>query len=608
MASKQHKPDAETVAKLAIQALGRGYDITCDLRFSSCKGANGTSLIELNDEKTQELSLPGGIVVPNVPTIVKCDKGERTHFRSDILTFDQMSQQFNQGLSLSGKIPSGLFNSMFQFTGAWQKDASTAKHLALDGWFYTLYTVEMPRSQLVLKEDLKALVPSSWDPVVLARFIETYGTHIIVGVKVGGKDVVYLKQHPSSPLTPVGFQKLLAEVSDERFSQVEGRSSMGSKENHNNKKRIIESYSWSAQMDTLSQMFSNEKQYVTIIPRRKGGHDSAHTHSEWIYTVPLAPDVISMSLIPITSLLSGVTGSGFLSHAVNLYLRYKPPIEELRQFLEFQLPRQWAPVFNELPLTLSRKERSPSTLQFSLMGPKVKVSNMQVTVGKTPVTGMRLYLEGKKCDKLAVHLQHLSAVPKVLQPLWEEHPFAGEPTWQDPEDYNSRYFEAIQWKNFSHVCTAPVENTDTWIGDHAGASVVVGAQLRVSSFGIKNVLYLRLLYSKIPEAKIRRSEWDHMPASMQKSGMFSTLLSTTFSSTPPPPKAPAVVMNSGVYPEGPPKPVQEPKLLKYVDMTEMTKGPQDMPGHWLVTGAKLYLDNRKISLRVKYSLLTISSD
>ena len=80
-----------------------------------------------------------------------------------------MSQQFNQGLSLSGKTPCGLFNSMFQFSGVWPKDAASTKRLALDGWFYTLYTVEMPRSNLVLKEELKALVPESWDPAALAR-------------------------------------------------------------------------------------------------------------------------------------------------------------------------------------------------------------------------------------------------------------------------------------------------------------------------------------------------------------------------------------------------------------------------------------------------------
>ena len=59
--------------------------------------------------------------------------------------------------------------------------------------------------------------------------------------------------------------------------------------------------------------------------------------------------------------------------------------------------------------------------------------------------------------------------------------------------------------------------------------------------------------------------------------------------------------NSAVCNKGPK--AQPLKLLKFVDITEMKKGPQDMPGHWLVTGAKMDVDSGKISLRVKYSLL-----
>jgi hypothetical protein len=36
----------------------------------------------------------------------------------------------------------------------------------------------------------------------------------------------------------------------------------------------------------------------------------------------------------------------------------------------------------------------------------------------------------------------------------------------------------------------------------------------------------------------------------------------------------------------------------------MVRGPQDTPGYWVVSGAKLQLERGKISLRVKYSLLT----
>jgi hypothetical protein len=45
------------------------------------------------------------------------------------------------------------------------------------------------------------------------------------------------------------------------------------------------------------------------------------------------------------------------------------------------------------------------------------------------------------------------------------------------------------------------------------------------------------------------------------------------------------------------------KLMKIVDMTETLKGPQDAPGHWLVTGAKLGVEKGRIIVRAKYSLL-----
>lgn len=56
----------------------------------------------------------------------------------------------------------------------------------------------------------------------------------------------------------------------------------------------------------------------------------------------------------------------------------KPPIEELHQFLEFQLPRQWAPVFGELALGPQRKQQSNASLQFSFMGPKLYVNTTPV--------------------------------------------------------------------------------------------------------------------------------------------------------------------------------------------------------------------------------------
>ncbi|CAM6063988.1 unnamed protein product [Sphagnum tenellum] len=45
------------------------------------------------------------------------------------------------------------------------------------------------QSPLNLHDQVRDMVPSLWDPKALASFIEKYGTHIIVGVVIGGKDV-----------------------------------------------------------------------------------------------------------------------------------------------------------------------------------------------------------------------------------------------------------------------------------------------------------------------------------------------------------------------------------------------------------------------------------
>jgi hypothetical protein len=85
------------------------------------------------------------------------------------LAFFQMSEQFNQELSLTGKIPSGLFNAMFEFSSCWQKDAANTKTLSFDGVFITLYTVALEKSQMVLRDHVKKAVPSTWDPAALAK-------------------------------------------------------------------------------------------------------------------------------------------------------------------------------------------------------------------------------------------------------------------------------------------------------------------------------------------------------------------------------------------------------------------------------------------------------
>lgn len=557
---------AVAAAEAAIRSVGLGFDVVSDVRLKFCKqrGAPDPWLIELDHGEVQDIVLPGGVTVAGVTASVKCDKGERMRFRSDVLSFQQMSEQFNQELSLSGKIPSGFFNTMFEFSGSWQKDAANTKALAFDGWYVTLYSVALSKGQIVLRDHVKQSVPSTWDPAALARFIKKFGTHIVVGLKMGGKDVIYLKQQHSSTLQAVDVQKQLKEMSDSRFLDA------------------------NVQLDT----YRNNQDLVMMLKRRGGRDKESISHSEWLNTVQAEPDVTSMSFIPITSLLNGVPGSGFLIHAINLYLRHKPPIEELHQFLEFQLPRQWAPVYSDLALGPQRKRQGSTSLPVNLIGPKLYVCTNMVDVGKRPVTGLRLFLEGRKSNKLAVHLQHLCSLPQIIQ--LEDDPY----NHQTPE-YDRKYYEPIgPWKHFSHVCTAPVESDDLCI--------VTGAQLDVVNQGLKKILFLRLHFSKACNAVVRNSEWENSPNIAQKSGLISTLISTHFSSVAqtPPPRPADVNINSAVYPGGPPVPVQTPKLLKFVDPTEMMRGPQDSPGYWVVSGAKLNLERSKISLRVKYSLLT----
>lgn len=78
------------------------------------------------------------------------------------------------------------------------------------------------------------------------------------------------------------------------------------------------------EQDTLKKkikMYLFLTQDIVRIFIRRGGIDVGQSHKQWLSTISQSPNVISMSFVPITSLLSGVRGNGFLSHAVNLYLR-----------------------------------------------------------------------------------------------------------------------------------------------------------------------------------------------------------------------------------------------------------------------------------------------
>uniref|UniRef100_A0A0E0L5K6 Uncharacterized protein n=1 Tax=Oryza punctata TaxID=4537 RepID=A0A0E0L5K6_ORYPU len=83
------------------------------------------------------------------------------------------------------------------------------------------------------------------------------------------------------------------------------------------------------------------------------------------------------------------------------------------------------------------------------------------------------------------------------------------------------------------------------------------------------VLFLRLGFSGVASTKIRRSEWDVTQVRLAVRRLRSDAAAA-----------------DGAYPGA-----------------EVMRGPADLPGYWVVTGAKLCIEGGKVALKVKYSLL-----
>lgn len=600
----------------AVETLGLGFDLTSDFRL---KFAKKERLVVLDESHRRDLLIPaacggGGVSIPGVSADVRCDKGEQLRFKSDVLQFNEMSELLNRRSSVQGKVPSGYFNAIFNFSGAWLNDAADSKLLAFDGYFVALYYLHLVTSALVLHDKVKKSVPSQWDPASLSRFIRKYGTHIIVGFAVGGQDLVCVRQDPSSEIPPADLRAHLEDLGDALFS--DGKDPLLRQKDRNSKQKALDVFSRVLQSNILqltSVVETSNKDGLTIVRSRRGGNVHLHSHSQWLQTVPSNPDAILFKFVPITSLLAGIPGNGYLSHAINLYLRYKPELDDLQYFLEFQVPRQWAPLYNELPLQHQRLTTFSSPLQFSLMGPKIHVNSTKVSSSLKPIVGLRLYLEGKHCNQLAIHAQHLTTLPNSLTFSSPDDPTGNPSRWRGSDEFDPRdqYLESVRWKKFSKVCTSVVKHDPNWLQGKSGVYIVTGAQLLTKGRWPKTALHLRLLFSHIPNCTIQRTEWAAAPQTSRKSSILMTL-STTFTFTPkanpsPPKKTPAA-LNSGVYPNGPPVPVHCGKLLKYVDTSEVLRGPHDTPGHWLVTAAKLITEGGKIGLHVKFALIDYTSN
>ncbi|KAF3486164.1 hypothetical protein F2Q69_00052503 [Brassica cretica] len=227
----------------------------------------GLRLVHIEEGQNRYLELSDGFLLPNVPVDIECSPCQEGIQRILVCTFRQMAAAFNEISGVKGNIPLGCFNAMFNYTGSWQVDASSTKSLAVGGYFNRLYEVKLAKLTLFLRNEIKRAVPSSWDPASLASFIKNYDTHIVTSVTIGGRDVVYIRQHQSSPLPVSEIDNYVNDMRKHRFQDAESQSIIGP--------------------------LNFKDKDITVIFRRRGGDDLEQSHTRWAKTVPAAPDIIN---------------------------------------------------------------------------------------------------------------------------------------------------------------------------------------------------------------------------------------------------------------------------------------------------------------------------
>ncbi|KAE8662773.1 hypothetical protein F3Y22_tig00113124pilonHSYRG00026 [Hibiscus syriacus] len=175
----------------AVQALGRGFDVNFDTKLLYCKGVTGSRIVEIDDEHGRDIYLDNQTVLPNISRDIKNSSEPFGCHSSGVCNFHEMVEYFNIKADVPGGFPLGSFNSAFSFTGSTTTDTAMTKTLAMDGFYIPVAKFQLTKTPSSLQENVKQAVPTSWEPSNLASFIESFGTHVITSVTIGGKDVIY---------------------------------------------------------------------------------------------------------------------------------------------------------------------------------------------------------------------------------------------------------------------------------------------------------------------------------------------------------------------------------------------------------------------------------
>lgn len=74
----------------SIQALGRGFDVTSDIRLLYCKGAPGSRLVHIDEEQARNLEISESYVIPNVSIDIECSRGQSSSEKTPVWSFHEV--------------------------------------------------------------------------------------------------------------------------------------------------------------------------------------------------------------------------------------------------------------------------------------------------------------------------------------------------------------------------------------------------------------------------------------------------------------------------------------------------------------------------------------
>lgn len=74
----------------AMEALGSGFDLASDFKLKFAK----RRVVALDEANKRDIVIPGsgGVTIRGVSEDVRCDKGDRIRFKSDVLELNQVKE------------------------------------------------------------------------------------------------------------------------------------------------------------------------------------------------------------------------------------------------------------------------------------------------------------------------------------------------------------------------------------------------------------------------------------------------------------------------------------------------------------------------------------